>query len=228
MSYKRTIYSIIVIIITIFSVSIILDSRVNTSEITVSYYTEDKLKDGIESYAKVLPKEVEPKVEVKEEPKEPKEPEEPNEVIVEEEKPVNDNSMKTFSQSLMNKRDEMFSKFEYYTEYDKETQDFFMTQLEEGIRRAKLNQFEGRLSQNETIEDINVSKIENKLSTEDKNELQRIIDELGPVNSLKLMKILNNGINPEEQQDMQDLLKDKLNEEDIILLNDILGRYMDK
>lgn len=254
MKYKRVFYSIIVIILTIFSVSTILDYRVDSSKLDGSTPSSDTL--SIESpffiTEEILNEKINQKVEeedasieksnverddntqVKKEVQEKKEviDETPSKSSKEEfsnvdvlGRPVDKT---VFSQSIIRKKDDMFSHFEYYREYDKETQHFLIAQLKEGIKRAKLDQFEDRLSQDRTIEDINVNKIENKLSSKDKNNLDKIIDKLGPINGLKLMKILNSGITPEEQQDMHDLLQDKLSEEEIILLNDILGRYMDK
>ncbi|MBS4536133.1 hypothetical protein GOQ29_10950 [Clostridium sp. D2Q-14] len=241
MSFKRIIYSIIVIIITIFSVSIILEFHINTSKINVSYYTENNLKNNIETYIdtisrgtnsteKELEKPIIPdKKDTQEKPKENTR-EENMEKENSTEKDILGKSIneKNVPQNLINKKNEIFSSLEYDKEYDKKTQDFLIHQLEEDIRKSKLNQFHNRLSQEKTIEDINISKIKNKLSSKDKNELQRIIDELGSINSLKLMKIIKDGMSPEEQQDMQNLLKNKLTEEDIILLNDILGKYIDE
>ncbi|MBS4537880.1 hypothetical protein GOQ27_05365 [Clostridium sp. D2Q-11] len=246
MKYKKVFYSIIVIILTIYSVSIILDLRIDTSKQYTSSIKKDYFEEDIlfiespmnihedEDIEEDLSEEIQDNEEETED--DAVEKEKPNIEPAKEE--TEDPSyvdgigrsvdIKRASQNLMSKKDIIYSKFEYYREYDKETQDFFISQLQEGIKRAKLDQFDDRLSQERTIETINVNKIEDKLSSKDKRDLDKIIDKLGPINGLKLMKIFNNGITPKEQQDMQELLKGKLTDEEIILLNDILGRYMDK
>ncbi|NBI07385.1 hypothetical protein D3Z33_11045 [Senegalia massiliensis] len=99
--------------------------------------------------------------------------------------------------------------------------------MKQGIKRAKLNQFEHRLSGDNTIKDLNIKEIQNNLSKEDKNTLNKIIDKLGTINSIKLIKILENGLTSKEQKEIHDLFKEKLSEDEIISLNDILGRFID-
>ncbi len=111
--------------------------------------------------------------------------------------------------------------------YDKETIDYLISQLEHNIKNAKLKQFENRLNQERTVPTINITDVEQRLSSKEKEELSDLVDKLGAVNSLKLMAIINNGITPDEQKKIYDLLKEKLIEDEIIRLNDILGRYME-
>ena len=115
-----------------------------------------------------------------------------------------------------------------YVVYDEETIKYLISQLEKNIKNAKLNQFEKRLNQQRTVPAINIADVEKRLTSEEKDELTSLVDKIGSINSLKLMAIINNGITPDEQREIYELFKEKLTDDEIIRINDILGRYIER
>lgn len=114
-----------------------------------------------------------------------------------------------------------------YIPYDKETIKSLIFQLEQSIKSAKLQQFEKRLNQHRTVPAISISDVEEGLTKKEKDDLALLIDKIGSINSLKLMAIIKNGITPEEQRKIYELLNQKLTDEEIIKINDILGKYIE-
>ncbi|MGF7057871.1 hypothetical protein [Brassicibacter mesophilus] len=112
-----------------------------------------------------------------------------------------------------------------YIAYDEETIKHLISQLEQSIKNAKLAQFEQRLNQQRTVPTINIADVEEKLTSKEKADLAVLVDKIGSIDSLKLMAIINNGITPDEQRKIYELFKEKLTDDEIIRLNDILGRY---
>jgi len=115
-----------------------------------------------------------------------------------------------------------------FLSYDKEAIKFLIDQLEESIIESKLKQFEDRLNQDRVIPAINILEIERELKGEEKKELSSLINKLGNVEAFSLVNLSRGGITPQEQKEMYEVLKNKLSVNEIIRLNDILGRYMEK
>jgi glutaredoxin len=114
-----------------------------------------------------------------------------------------------------------------YIAYDEKTIKHLISQLEQSIKNAKLAQFEQRLNQQRTVPTINIADVEEKLTRKEKADLAVLVDKIGSIDSLKLMAIINNGITPDEQRKIYELFKEKLTDDEIIRLNDILGRYIE-
>jgi len=221
LNIKRIIYIFIILFFTFISVSLMVYDKIELSKNNNFNYNgihkiklPESLKDDTEKIKQ------ESKVEKTRENTLKKE-NEPKHVN------IKNSDIETFSKNIIRKKDELLSHIEFSTDYDKKTQEFLINQLKQGIKRAKLNQFEDRLSGDNTIKDLNIKEIQNDLSKEDKNTLNKIIDKLGTINSIKLVKILENGLTSKEQKEIHDLFKEKLSEDEIISLNDILGRFMD-
>lgn len=218
MNIRRIFYTLIILFFTFISVSLIIYDKKELSKGHNIYFkglhtinlpeelkednqkkTNEEKNDDIEKISQTKKKQSESKLE---------------------------NEKEVFSNNIMIKEDELLSHIEFNADYDEETQKFLISQLKEGIKRAKLDQFEDRLS-GDTIKDLNIENVKNSLSKEDKQELNKIIDKLGTINGLKLIKIIDNGITPDEQKDIYNLFNDKLSDEEIISLNDILGIFAD-
>jgi len=216
MKIKRAFYTFIILFFTVISVSLIISDKRDLSKNNNIYYKEIhtiKLPDELKE--ETTNKIVEEKNDDKE--KKTKSTENKKQSIL-------DNDKEASSNKIMAKKHAILSNIEINTNYDEDTQRFLIYELNEGIKRAKLDQFEKRLS-SDNIKDLNIDQVKSNLSKEDKAKLSKIIDKLGTLNGLKLIKILDNGITPDEQKEIHDLFKDKLKEEEIISLNDILGNF---
>lgn len=221
MNIKRIFYTFIILFFTFISVSLMIYDKIELSKnhhINYNGIHKIKLPQNLKQNTDKIKQESEIE-KIKENTK--KKENEPTQINIE------DNNTETFSKNIIRKKDELLSHIEFSTDYDKKTQEFLINQLKQGIKRAKLNQFEDRLSGDNTIKDLNIKEIQNNLSKEDKNTLNKIIDKLGTINSIKLIKILENGLTSKEQKEIHDLFKEKLSEDEIISLNDILGRFID-
>lgn len=221
MNIKRIIYIFIILFFTFISVSLMIYDKIELSKndhINYNGIHKIKLPQNLKGDTEKIKQES--KVEKTRENTEKKE---------NESKQINikSNDTETFSKNIIRKKNELLSHIEFSTDYDKKIQEFLINQLKQGIKRAKLNQFEDRLSGDNTIKDLNIKEIQNNLSKEDKNKLNEIIHKLGTINSIKLVKILENGLTSNEQKEIHDLFKEKLSENEIISLNDILGRFID-
>lgn len=214
---RRIFYTLLILFFTLISVSLMIYDKKELSK-------SDNINfKGLHTIN--LPKELKEETKAKDKKEEIKDDiEKIEETKKVQNKPNINNQEEVISKNIMIKKDELLSHLEFNTDYDEETQKFLIYELNEGIKRAKLDQFEKRLS-GDTIEDLNIDEVKSNLSKEDKRKLNEIIDKLGVMNGLKLIKIIDDGITPSEQKDIYNLFNDKLSEEEIISLNDILGKY---
>ncbi|MGO1368478.1 MAG: hypothetical protein ACTHVE_07590 [Senegalia sp. (in: firmicutes)] len=215
MKIKRTFYIFIILFLTFISVYLIIYDKKELAKNNNIYYKQIHTIKLPEELKEVKPEEINEKNN-----------DHTKEIRTVEENKKQNSTIKSevFSNQIMAKKHAILSNIEINTNYDEDTQRFLIYELNEGIKRAKLDQFEKRLSSN-NIKDLNIDQVKSNLSKEDKAKLSKIIDKLGTLNGLKLIKILDNGITSDEQKEIHDLLKDKLKEEEIISLNDILGDF---
>lgn len=103
-----------------------------------------------------------------------------------------------------------------------------IAELENSIKKAKLEQFKELLNQDETIPAISIPEVEKNLSGDERRRLSSIIRKLDAVTNIKLLLILRDGITPEEQREVYNVLREKLSDDDIIALRDILGKFVER
>ncbi|MTI71693.1 MAG: hypothetical protein FH751_15705 [Firmicutes bacterium] len=117
---------------------------------------------------------------------------------------------------------------EAFTNYDKETIALLISQLEKQIEKTKLNQFKNRLNQEKTIPSLNINELNSNLDSSDKYKLNNTISKLGNFDKAKILMMSKKGITPKEQRNLYNILTENLSKEELINLNDILGRYIEK
>ena len=257
MKNRNIYYSLFTIVVTTFTVMMILNMRIKTEryqeydklDIGVKYSMEYDMNEelgaikqnvtmidnAVNSVDSINVLEVEDEVEttkeeVVESEEEVVESEEVTKIDKEEVKEVFLRNISAQATYYKNKNEERIidERKKNFIDYDQKTIDYLVYQLEVSIRKAKLNRFEELLNQDEIIQDVNVQEIEKRLSVEQRNRLVDIIDKIGAVDNAKLMYKFKDGITPEEQKDIYDMLKNRLTDDEIIELNDLLGKYIDK
>ncbi|MTI65624.1 MAG: hypothetical protein FH753_03395 [Firmicutes bacterium] len=117
---------------------------------------------------------------------------------------------------------------EAFTNYDKETIALLISQLEKQIEKTKLNQFKNRLNQEKTIPSLNINELNSNLDSSDKYKLNNTMSKLGNFDKAKILMMSKKGITPKEQRSLYNILTENLSKEELINLNDILGRYIEK
>ncbi|EOC99294.1 hypothetical protein [Caldisalinibacter kiritimatiensis] len=233
MDLKSSYNSIIVILMTALTVVIMLNLQID-ADISREYdYDKVNTKEKFSEitprpdYKKILNEEIrqrkllknkETNIPIKTNKEEPVRLKESNSDVINKEE---NNSYIIFKQKqIVNSIENSFVK------YDRKTIRYLLSQLEKSIKEAKLKQVKKLLNQNNMIQTVEVSKVQQKLTTAEKNELSDILNKIGAMNNVKLMYKINDGITPEEQQDIYDILKDKLSDDEVVRLHDILGKYM--